>query len=236
MRKLLPLVLFTVAGISACKVHVRVIRTRPEVISSALRPHVDSFAMLMGERQVATMVMTLQREGNEWLFTERTGAEGRVSQRTDAWLSDDGSVRRVFQVANSRQGVDTIEVQYRDGRVSGRKSSASGGARVVSTIDQQVPPGTWDDNTAFSQMATLGDLAVARSQSVFSAGTATVYTWKFAPGAIEEIDVPAGRVRARRLEVSGGQLPVTFWFEEAAPHRVVRIAPAGAPIRFDRVR
>ena len=39
-----------------------------------------------------------------------------------------------------------------------------------------------------------------------------------------------------RVEATGGQVPVTYWVEQAAPHRVLKIAPVGVPLELVRAK
>jgi len=48
--------------------------------------------------------------------------------------------------------------------------------------------------------------------------------------------VPAGEFDVYRAEMTGGQTPVTFFVTTAAPHRVVKIAPAGQPVEIQLVK
>ena len=52
----------------------------------------------------------------------------------------------------------------------------------------------------------------------------------------ESVTVPAGTFQAYRVEVTGGPTPVTYWVEQAAPHRLLKLQPAGTPLEVVRVK
>ncbi|MCL4865654.1 MAG: hypothetical protein KJZ47_07150, partial [Gemmatimonadales bacterium] len=52
----------------------------------------------------------------------------------------------------------------------------------------------------------------------------------------ETITVPAGSFEVFRAELTGGPSPVTVFVTTAAPHHVVKVAPAGAPIEIVLVK
>jgi hypothetical protein len=52
----------------------------------------------------------------------------------------------------------------------------------------------------------------------------------------ETITVPAGTFPAYRVELTGGEQPITFWVSTAEPHRTVKMAFTGAPVEFVLVK
>jgi hypothetical protein len=47
---------------------------------------------------------------------------------------------------------------------------------------------------------------------------------------VEDVTVPAGTFSAYRVEITGGQQPVTLFVSQETPRRVVKIQPTGQPI------
>jgi hypothetical protein len=71
---------------------------------------------------------------------------------------------------------------------------------------------------------------------VFASGQGTLQTHTFTVTGAESVTVPAGTAPAWRIEGTGGQVPVTYWVEQAAPHRLLKLAPAGTPLELVRVK
>jgi hypothetical protein len=71
---------------------------------------------------------------------------------------------------------------------------------------------------------------------VLSSGEGTVKTYTLKVTGTESVTVPAGTVETYKVEMSGGQQPVTMYITTAAPHQVMKITVAGAPIEVVRVK
>ena len=70
---------------------------------------------------------------------------------------------------------------------------------------------------------------------VFASGQGTSTVMTVTVSGSESVTVPAGTFDAWKVEVSGGQVPVTFWVSRSTP-RVVKMGFAGAPMAFELVK
>ena len=67
---------------------------------------------------------------------------------------------------------------------------------------------------------------------VFLSGKGEVNSLTLSVAATESITVPAGTFEVYRVEIVGGSAPVAMYVTTTAPHRLVKVAPAGAPLEF----
>jgi hypothetical protein len=68
--------------------------------------------------------------------------------------------------------------------------------------------------------------------NVLSSGTGEVRQLTLTVTGTETVTVPAGAFEAFRAELTGGPAPVTMFVTTAAPHHVVKYAPAGLPLEI----
>ena len=132
-----------------------------------------------------------------------------------------------------------MAVTVANGRATGKATGPQppAGAFGSVDIDAAVPPGTLDDNTMTAIVGALPWAAGASwNLSVLSGGSGEVRQVTLAVTGTETITVPAGSFEVYRAELTGGPSPVTMYVTTAAPHYVVKIAPAGAPIEIVLVK
>ena len=69
--------------------------------------------------------------------------------------------------------------------------------------------------------------------NVFDASEGTTMPLTVEVAGVEEVTVPAGTFAAFRVEITGGQQPVTLYVSQDAPRRVLKMQPAGQPITIE---
>jgi hypothetical protein len=72
--------------------------------------------------------------------------------------------------------------------------------------------------------------------SAFDASSGTIKQLTLAVTATESVTVPAGTFPAYRVELTGGEQPLTFFITTAEPYRIVKMAFSGAPVEFVLVK
>jgi len=134
------------------------------------------------------------------------------------------------------QGRETsIEVTVSGGRATGKATTPAPPAGDLTTtdIDLTLPPGALDDNVL---TAVAGAFRWAPGATwtvpVFASGQGEMRQVTVTVTGTESVTVPAGTFEAYRVELTGGSSPVTIFVTTAAPHHVVKIAPAGQPVEF----
>ena len=202
-------------------------------------PGVDSFTVLLQGRPFGFARTEIQRTPAGIVVTERQELGPVITQTTTTTLSDQLQMRKVEQVGKV-QGQDTkIDVTYAGGRAKGtaRAPKPPSGAIEETTIDAEVPAGVIDDNVLTVLVPAMPWTASSKfTVPVFASGQGQVQTYTLAVTGTESVTVPAGTFQAYRVEVSGGQAPLTLYVAADAPHRVLKVSPTGIPVEMVRVR
>ena len=198
----------------------------------------DSFQALVQGKPFGSQTTNVDVTPDSIVFTESTTLGTFVQQRTTVVLNADLSMRRSDQSGTVQTQQSEIHLTYVGGRVKGTAVSPQPtGTPKTTTIDTTVAPGTIDDN-ALSLLLPALPLAEGKSfnLSVFSSGEGVTKVVTVKVAGKENITVPAGTFSAYRLELSGMQLPVVMHVSTAAPRRLLRVAPTGAPLVFQLVK
>jgi zinc protease len=193
----------------------------------------DSFTVLVQGNPLGFMRTTLEKTPQGFRYVERTVIGPVLDQTSELTFSSSGVMQAVKQTGKV-QGMDTkIDVAYADGRVKG--SATAPGAQGIRTIavDTTVPAGVIDDNALSALTPAMRWAPGAKfTLNVFNSGQGTLVPQTYTVAGTESVTVPAGTFQAYRVEVTGGQAPVTMFVTTAAPHRLVKLRPAGAPIEL----
>jgi predicted Zn-dependent peptidase len=199
----------------------------------------DSFRILFQGNPMGSQVNRLHVSADSTYYVENTNIGGFVLQDTRVdFAPSDWSVRGVDQTGSFQgQKVET-HLTYQDGRVKGSaQTPQQTGTPKTTAVDTTVVPGTIDDN-ALSVLLPALALEAGKTLTVnaFSSGQAAAQVITVKVGAPESVTVPAGTFDAFKVDLTGGQAPVTMWITAAAPRRIVKIAPGGAPLVIELVK
>ena len=202
-------------------------------------PGVDSFAVLVQGRPFGYARTEIQRTPQGVVITERQEIGPIISQTTTTTLTDRLSMKRVEQTGQV-QGQDTrIDLTYADGRVTGmaRAPKPPDNAIEETTIDAKVPAGVIDDNALTVLVPAMPWTASSKfSVPVFASGLGELQTYTLTVAGTESVTVPAGTFQAYRVDVTGGQAPLTLYVSSDLPHRLLKVAPTGTPVELVRIR
>ena len=145
----------------------------------------------------------------------------------------------VVKQTGKSQGKDTkIDVSYAGGRAKGSATTpqADGSLKTVQ-VDAKVPTGAIDDNVLSALLPTFKWAAGAKfTVPVFQSGKGALTPITLTVSGEETADVPAGKIAAWKVDLTGLDAPVTFWIEKAGPNRLVKIGIVGAPIEIRLVK
>jgi len=213
-------------------------RTALTLQALPLAPSRDSIAILAGGRAVGSQTLTLERRADGLRFVDISAAAGAsMQQETEVLLAADGTMRRMHQVTRARGQVATSDLSYADGRVRGTVMVPGPGGPQTIAVDTPVEPTTVDDNAFGAVLPAIPWTDGATfTLPVFVGGKNALQTWTLAVTGRETVTVPAGTFDTFRVAVSGGPSALTVNVQAAAPHRVVRIVPTGAPVEFALAR
>lgn len=198
----------------------------------------DSFAVLVQGQNFGYQVSSLERDGDGWVYKERSQLATVIQQSTEVRFGADLTMRSTAQTGKF-QGADLrLNVRYADGKASGEGvTPGAGGMQPVRFTDVDVPPGTIDDNAIQGLLPFFQwGPGVTVNVSILSSGKGVVRVNTYQVMGEETIAIPLGTVETYRVSFTGGDAPGTYWIEKAAAHRVMKFGPVGQPVEFARVR
>ena len=203
-----------------------------------MRAGTDSFTVMIQGNALGYTTLVAEKAADGWTLRERTSiANGMVAQTTTVTVGERLEMRAVQQ-AGKVQGRDTkIELAYQGGKVTGSAATPTPPAGEITTvaIDAAVPASVVDDNALTALLPMLPWAAGAKfAVPVFAGGRNALETITLGVAGTEAVAIPSGTIQAYRVEATGGSQPITFFVEVAAPHRVLKIAPVGAPLEMIR--
>jgi zinc protease len=203
-----------------------------------LAPASDSFAVLVQGNNFGYQVASLAREGDGWVYRERSQLATVISQQSEVRLGADLAFRGTTQTGKF-QGQDMrLTVTVAGGKATGEgMTPGPQGMTPVKYEGVELPAGTVDDNVMQGLLPYFKWAPGAKVQvSVLQTGKGTVAVYTYEVVGEESITVPMGTVETYKVSFTGGEAPGTYWIEKAPAHRVMKFGPAGQPVEFARVR
>lgn len=148
---------------------------------------------------------------------------GAFNQTTEVLLRADSSLQAISSYTTVTQGneVHVIRLNYKPERVSGRMElpAALGGDR---RIDEIIAAGTVDFNAAeFALRASDLGMGGTIAFPLYNPQQGGRQICRAAVMRLEEITVPAGTFRCRRVEATAGQSRQVYFFDDQFPHRLI---------------
>jgi len=200
---------------------------------SALVPRTDSFVVMIQGNPLGFQRTTLERTETGLRMIDDVQIGPIMTQHTEVEFGGDGAMRSTKQTGQVRGQNTSIDIAYHDGRAKGSATTPSMAGLVTTPIDTTVAAGAIDDNLLTTVLPALQWSPTASiTLPVFLSGKGYVQPVTFAVKGTEQLTVPAGTFDVYRVELSGGQASVAMFVTTDATHRLVKIAPRGAPLEF----
>lgn len=200
---------------------------------ATLVPHTDSFVVMIQGNPLGFQRTTLERTETGLRMVDDVQIGPIMTQHTEVEFAADGAMRSTKQTGQVRGQNTSIEIAYHDGRAKGSATTPSAAGLVTTAIDTTVAVGTIDDNLLTALLPALEWSPTASiTLPVFLSGKGYVHPVTLAVKGTEQLTVPAGTFDVYRVEFSGGQASVAMFVTTDATHRLVKIAPRGAPLEF----
>jgi len=200
---------------------------------ATLVPHADSFVVMIQGNPLGFQRTALERTETGLRMVDDVQIGPIMTQHTEVEFAADGAMRSTKQTGHVRGQNTSIEIAYHDGRAKGSATTPSATALVTTAIDTTVAAGTIDDNLLTALLPALEWSPTASiTLPVFLSGKGYVQPVTLAVKGTEQLTVPAGTFTVYRVELSGGQASVAMFVTTDATHRLVKIAPRGAPLEF----
>jgi hypothetical protein len=201
---------------------------------SRLTPMTLSYRVMAQGNPAGTQKVVFAREGNDWLRTD-TVMFGPVQQvLISRWTGAFAAVSHSESLSGPMTGEATATVA--GGRVGGeaRLPPQAGGER---SFDAPVVPGMVFDGQEYAALA-VADLAAGTTLAfpIFKVNTGEVATHTFRVTGLEQVTVPAGTFAAYRVEMTGGQVPISIWLRQEGLHVPLRFELQGMPVSVELER
>lgn len=197
----------------------------------------DSFAILLQGNSLGWLRGVLERTPQGYRYTEDTRLAGLVQQTTILEMDPQSATQTIKQTGSVQGQPVSIDVTFTGGRARGTARSPdpqTGQVRSV-TIDTAIVAGTLDDNAIQALLPAFRWAPDARWRlNVLSASQGELRVVTLAVTGTEPVAIGTEQVEAYRAELSGGAQGFTFWVSTTAPHRLLKIGIAGAPVEFVR--
>ncbi len=208
-----------------------------DIDAKALTARTDSFAVILQGNAIGSQVGTLAKVAGGWKYTETTTiAMAGMQQSTTLTFSDALEMQEVHQTGMQGGQAAKIDVSYAGGRAKGSATTPSQTGPKTVAVDAEMPKGAIDDNAILPMIGLLKWASGAKIPvAVFQSGKGTVAQWTLSVTGEEKVKVAAGEFDAWKVEMSGGEAPITLWVSKTNA-RVVKLVPAGIPIAFELVK
>lgn len=199
----------------------------------SLATHTDSFVVMVQGNALGFQRTSVEQTENGFRVVDDVQIGPIMSQHTEIEFASDGAMRSTKQTGQVRGQATSIDITYHDGRVKGSATTPSLMGVVTTSIDTTVAAGAIDDNLITALLPALDwSPGASLTLPVFLSGKGYVQAITLAVKGTEKLTVPAGVFDVYRVELSGGQGGVAMFVTTDAPHRLVKIAPQGAPLEF----
>jgi len=240
LKAIAPVRMVDVDGkaLSAADLHPKA--DAPALDRAQVVTHADSFEVLVQGNAMGGMTGSTTATADSVTYTERTSiAGGALQQNTTVRFNPaDLTVSQVDQTGSTQGQPTDIHITYGGGHVKGKATTPQpNGPPQTIQIDTALATGTYDDNALAVVFPAL-PLAAGRTfnLNVFESGKGQVKVIQVKVSDGGTVIVPAGSFDSFKLDVTGGQVPTTFYVSKATPRRIVKITLVGAPFIFQLVK
>ncbi|HVZ47851.1 MAG TPA: insulinase family protein [Gemmatimonadaceae bacterium] len=202
-----------------------------------LAARTDSFAVYLQGNAFGYQRSTLEKTASGWKYTEDAVLGPIIQQHTEVTFGADLAPIAISQTGKVQGQEAKIDVRYAAGHAKGSATTPAQGGPKTIQVDADVAKGTIDDNMLAPLLSGFRWAAGAKfTVQVFQSGKGTSVPVTLAVDGADVADVPAGKIPSWKVTMTGGEQAVTFWVEQAAPYRVVKMAPTGVPIEMRIVK
>lgn len=209
------------------------VRAQSPINFGAIAARSDSFVVMVQGNALGYQRTVVERTDSAVRVIDDVQIGPIMTQHTEVELSPDGTLRSTRQRGRVRGHDMSIQIDYAGGRAKGSATTPTAGGMQIITIDTTVASGAIEDNLITALLPAFAWTPTATfTLPVFLSGKGAVQSLTLAVKATESLTVPAGTFEVYRVEMAGGPAPVAMFVTTAAPHRLVKVAPQGAPIEF----
>jgi hypothetical protein len=185
---------------------------------------IDSLVTQFNGLPTGMRVFSLFPMGNGYRYTEYNTFPGVTTMTVNVDL--DSSLAVLHATAN---GVSAgrrfaTDVVYRGQRALGQVRPIKGDTPYDVPVDTVLPPGAFDALAAYPVLLSREwKVGQTGTYSWFDTDAMEVSTHTVRILGVETLRLPGGPQRALRAQISEPPDPLTIWFTEARPHRLLKI-------------
>ena len=241
------------AGLKATGLPLRIVNTEGVAMTEAdLAPRASAVALDGGRIRAETQRYRVMVQGNAFGDETRTYARvqeggraawqvvtitniGPLLQQSDTTTVDAATLAPIrVRQGGRQQGQETfVRLDYQGGRVRGQARVLERTGPRELTIDAEAAAGVLDDNELAAAIVSLPLAAGGRwTLPVFSGGKNAVQTMTASVSGEESVTVPAGTFATWKVDVTGGEVPVTMYIAKENP-LIVKLELQGIPLAFE---
>jgi hypothetical protein len=234
MEAIAPVEFFDVEGAPLAREAVLAPPEQARWDGMRLEEGVRTHAATMEGAALGSAEFRLERVGGDWVSVVTVEALGSTQTTTLRFSAESLTPRGITQSSNGPIGGAAM-LTVSGGRLTGTLELPPqlGGSR---TLDEPLPEGillAGMDEYALA-VAPL-DAQVKLTLPYFDLISGRVVRLEARVTGEADLTVPAGTFSTWRLEVTGGEAPLTLYLRKEAPHILVRQELAGQAVRFDLV-
>ena len=199
----------------------------------------DSFQVVLQGNPIGSMTLEITEEGNELVIRQEMAIAMAGMQQEATIRLDRASLSILSRDESGTMMGQSMEthLKYEGGRVTGTAQSPQPGGVKSVEVDTAFAEGTVDSEALEALLFAL-PLAEGASITVsaFDAAEGTVKPITIKVAGVEDVTVPAGTFSAFKVDVTGGEEPMTVWITQEAPRRVVKLELIGQPVSMELVK
>ncbi len=196
----------------------------------------DSFKIAFQGNEVGNLISEVVFEGETIRYREATTIPAMAMTTESTVLLDPESLAPLSTTQAGQLGGQNIEsrLTYEAGRVMGQVQTPSQTGIETKQVDTELVEGTVDASVVQMLIPAM-PLAEGASLTVhaFTPAEGTVKPISVDVTGVEEVTVPAGTFSTYKVEVTGGDQPLTLNVSVDEPRKVVRMQLLAQPVVFE---
>lgn len=203
------------------------------VDATLLAERADSFTVMVQGAPMGWQKVALAKTPGGFVYRTAMQIGAMIQQSGEIAFTSDLTPVSVKSSGNAGPMTMSSELAYANGRVKGTSITPTQAGPKSVRVDTAIARGVLDENMIGALIPGLRWAPNAKfAVNAFDGRSGTLRQLALNVAGTESVTVPAGTFNAYRVELTGGEAPVTFFVTTAAPHRVVRIVPVGQPLEF----
>jgi zinc protease len=215
---------------------------RPTAVSWALdrlAPGTLEYRVMVQGNPLGQAAQRLERAteaGRQVLRISSTLSIASFVQQNDTITIDAATLApiRIRQSGMTGGQPASISLDYDGTHVTGHAHVPTREGVHDAAVDTTLAEGTLDDDEVGALLSALPLASGGRwVVNAFSGGEGVVRTLTMRVAGEDSVTVPAGTFQCWKVELTGGQTPLTFYVGKAAPYALVKYELVGQPVSFE---